>query len=103
MEKSTKIRRRFSKDFKAKVALEALKEQQTLAELAVRFAVHQNQISAWKRELLDGAGVVFGKGTETGGTVKEEEADKLYNKIGRLEMERDYLKKSLAKLGWTKK
>lgn len=90
-------RRKFSSAFKAKVALEALKERETLAELATRFEVHPNQISSWKQEFLNKADLVFEK---KGSKSAESQIDpeKLYAKIGQLEMEREFLKKSLKKL-----
>lgn len=88
-------RRKFSSAFKAKVAIEALKEKETLAELSQRFEVHVNMISKWKQEFLEKSAQVFEKESD-----KEEQvdADRLYAKIGRLELECDFLKKSLKKL-----
>lgn len=92
-----KSRRKFSAAFKAQVAIEALKERETLSELANRFEVSPNQISIWKREFLNHASNAF-----TGEKKKEDteqKVDKLYQKIGELEMENDFLKKSLWKTG----
>lgn len=89
-------RKQHSPTFKAKVALEALKEKQTLAELAKRFELHPTMISKWKQDFLDRASSIFEKASET-----EEKIDpeRLYAKIGRLELENDFLKKSLKRLG----
>jgi transposase len=83
-------RRQFSAEFKAKVALEALKEQQTLQELASRYEVHPNQISSWKQEFIQNSASLFNKGKK-----KEESVDssRLYEEIGRLKVEIDFLKK----------
>ena len=92
-----KSRRKFSAAFKAQVAIEALKEREPLSELANRFEVSPNQISIWKREFLNHASNAF-----TGEKKKEDteqKVDKLYQKIGELEMENDFLKKSLWKTG----
>lgn len=93
-----KTRRKFSAAFKARVALEALKERETLAALSARFEVHANQISQWKQEFLTNSELVF---SGAAGEEKEEKVnlDALYAKIGQLEMERDFLKKSLKKSG----
>ena len=90
-------RRKFSSAFKAKVAIAALKERETLAELAVRFEVHSNMISKWKQEFLERSPEIF----ETSPPEKqdEEKTDHLYTKIGKLEVERDWLKKNLKKAG----
>lgn len=92
-----KTRRKFSAAFKAKVAIEALKEQKTLAQLAKQFELHPNQISQWKQELQSNSEQVFSIKRKK---EKEEEripTKELYAKIGQLEMERDFLKKSLHK------
>lgn len=84
-------RRSFSAEFKAKVAIEALKEQQTLQELAQKHELHPNQISSWKQEFLQNSASVF-----TQGKKKEQEpvdTGKLYEEIGRLKVEVDFLKK----------
>ena len=100
MEKMRRTRRKFSNEFKAKVAIEALKERETLAKLALRYELHQNQISQWKQEFLQNSSSVF-DGNKAKVDKTEAETEKLYTKIGRLEMERDFLKKSLTKLGHT--
>jgi len=89
-------RRKFSGAFKAKVALEALKERETLAELSKRFEVHPNMIGKWKQEFLDRSAEVFDKKSDSD---TEIDPEKLYAKIGQLEIENDFLKKSLNKIG----
>jgi len=89
-------RRKFSGAFKAKVAIEALKERETLAELSKRFEVHPNMISKWKQEFLEKSAEIFDKKSDADSEV---DAEKLYAKIGQLEMEVDFLKKSLTKIG----
>lgn len=90
-------RRNHSPQFKAKVALAALTEEQTLAQLAQRFDVHPNQITAWKRQLLEGATGMFESGP---GPAADSEAKikELHAKIGELTMERDFLDRGLARL-----
>lgn len=100
MGKTRKARRKFSSKFKAEVAYAALQERQSTSELAKRFEVHSSQISQWKRELKDGMPRIF-DGENKQGADFDKERDALYRKIGELEMERDYLKKSLSRLGWT--
>jgi transposase-like protein len=93
-----KTRRKFTAAFKAQVAIEALKKRETLAALSVRFEVHPNQISQWKQEFIENSQKVFSGAV---GEKKEEPVnlEALYAKIGQLEMERDFLKKSLKKSG----
>lgn len=89
-------RRTFSAGFKAKVAMAAAKGDRTLAELASQHGVYPNQISAWKKQLLDGVSGLFEDGRKRSG---EESADAaaLYEQIGRLKVELDWLKKTSAR------
>lgn len=91
-----KSRRKFTSAFKATVAIEALKERESLAELSRRFEVHPNIISKWKQEFLEKSAMVFDSKSEDGSEV---DPDKLYAKIGQLEIENDFLKKTARKLG----
>lgn len=91
-----KSRRKFTSAFKATVAIEALKERESLAELSRRFEVHPNIISKWKQEFLEKSAMVFEGKSEAGSEV---DPDKLYAKIGQLEIENDFLKKTARKLG----
>ena len=92
-----KTRRKFTAKFKATVAIEALKEQQTLLELAKKFEIHPNQITTWKREFMDNASAAFGE--EKAANDPIESTDNLYQQIGQLKVENDFLKKSLRKAG----
>ena len=92
-----KERRKFSAAFKTKVALEAIKEKETLQQLASKFEVHANQITQWKREFLESAEDIFSKKKSEEKVNEEKEKDALYNKIGRLQTEIDFLKKVLGK------
>ncbi|MBC8315121.1 MAG: transposase [Bacteroidales bacterium] len=86
-------RRKFNSAFKTKVAIEAIKEQKTLADLSVMFGVTQQQISNWKNEFLRRSTEIFSKREPDKELEKENE--KLFTKIGRLEIENDWLKKKL--------
>jgi transposase len=89
-----RTRRRFTAEFKAKVALEAIKGHQTVAELATRHELHPTQIAAWKREAIEKLAKVFDeKGTEIQAN-RDAEVTKLHAKIGQLVVERDFLAKA---------
>ena len=90
-------RRNHSADFKAKVALTAVRGERTLAELASQFDVHPNQITQWKTQLLDRAAQVFGTGA--GPAEKPVDLKVLHAKIGELALENDFLEGALAKAG----
>jgi transposase-like protein len=89
-----KIRRNHSPAFKAKVALEAAKDESTIVELSRKYEVHVNQIRAWKRQLLDGAVDVFEPGVDKRKN-QEEIVKDLHAKIGELTVERDFLSRKL--------
>ena len=86
-------RKNHSKEFKAKVALEALKGVHSLSELASRYKVHPTQIAQWKRQLMENAPQMFDRGRSGGSADTEALTAPLYQEIGRLKMEVDFLQK----------
>lgn len=90
-----KSRRKFSSKFKAEVAIDALKEQMTLQQLASKHNVHPSQITSWKKEFLENATAAFESQTQH--KVDSSKEDELYAKIGRLQTEVEFLKKVLGK------
>lgn len=88
-----KIRKSFDASFKARVALEALKEEKPLSELAKIYNVHPNQIGQWKKQVLQGACDLFSDKRKNKELTDEQEKERLYQKVGKLEMELDWLKK----------
>jgi len=93
-------RRNYDASFKTRIALEAIKELKTLAELASEFSVHTNQIRNWKNEFLEKATVVFSENKDDKEALKslKEERDRLHQRIGQQSMDIDFLKKNLRKL-----
>ena len=90
----SKQRKKYSPAFKAKVALAALKNEETTTELAQRFGVHPTMIANWKRALLEGAPDVFDKGQKSRKNV-ESKIDELHRQIGQLKVENDFLSRKL--------
>ncbi len=90
-------RRRFTADFKARVAPEALRGDLTIQEIASKHKVHPNQVSQWKRQAMDGLGKVFSNGSGHTRRDHEDEVHDLHAKIGQLTVERDFLAKGLKR------
>jgi len=88
-------RKRYSPEYKAKVALAALKNEETISELSARFGVHPTMINNWKRTLLDNATGIFDKGHKNQ-KQKEAEVNELFRQIGQLKVENDFLARKLS-------
>ena len=93
------VRKQHNSGFKAQVALEAIKNQRTIAEIASEYGVHPSQVNKWKRQVLDGVPTIFsgknGKDKQDGEKLQAE----LYQQIGQLKVELDWLKKTVAAKG----
>ena len=90
-------RNRYSGEFKAKVALEAIRGEKTVAELAGRFGVHPNQVGEWKRQAIEGLVKVFNGKAERSDVAHETQVQELHAKIGQLTVERDFLAKAFGR------
>jgi transposase-like protein len=92
-----KNRKQYNPDFKARVDLEALKGEETISELAIRFEIHPTQINKWKKELVAGAANIFG--ADPNKRIKDEKGliNQLYQQIGQLKVEKDFLEKGLER------
>ena len=95
---TTKIRRRHSAEFKFRVALEAAKGLKTTSELAQEYAIHPNQISTWKQQLLTQGSSIFSTTNKQDQRQQEEQEAALYEQIGRLKVELEWLKKKAAQV-----
>ena len=90
-------RKRYSSQFKAKVALEALKGESTVHELASRFGIHPNMIAKWKRQAAEGMASVFEGKAQSSEAMNEAQLKELHAKIGQLTVERDFLAKAFGR------
>jgi transposase len=90
------IRRVHPPAFKAKVALEAIKEQKTIAELSSIYGVHSTQITKWKKKALDFIGQIFSEKAQQQQKSDDELIQELYRQVGKLQVERDWLKKKIG-------
>jgi transposase len=90
-------RRKHSPSFKARVALESIKGEETVAQLASRFDVHPSQVHKWKKELTDGAADIFGNAHNQKKPDNKQLVAQLYQKIGQLKVERDFLENTLGR------
>ena len=91
----SKKRKQYSSQFKAKVAIAAIKGDQTTADLAARFQIHPTQINGWKQELLEGAVDLFDQKNGKQAQQQRDTIDTLYRQIGQLSVERDFLARKL--------
>jgi transposase len=89
-----KTRRRFTANFKAKVALEAIRGERTISELATKHQLHPNQITQWKRQAIENLAKAFDDKASDAQVGREAEVMKLHAKIGQLVVERDFLAKA---------
>jgi transposase len=90
-------RKRYTAEFKAKVALEAIRGELTLAELASKHGIHPTMIATWKRQAVAGMAATFSGTTEASKAAGEADLEKLHAKIGQLVVERDFLSKGFAR------
>jgi transposase-like protein len=91
-------KRKHSKEFKARVAIEALKNEKTMAELSSEFEINSNLISKWKKQLLQNLPDLFGKPLKVGEDHFEKEKEELFKEIGKLKVENEFLKKKYKQL-----
>jgi len=96
---NTKERKVYRAEFKAKVAMEAVAGRLTINEIAKRHEIHPVQVSKWKKQFLEAVPGIFDNGNKRQGVVDEELTDQLYQQIGRLKVELDWLKKKSVQFG----
>ena len=92
-------RRRFTAEFKSRVVRAAMREDKTLAELAGEFDIHPNQITEWKRQVLEAMPDVFGRRKAADAKAAEDHKSRLYEQVGKLQVELEWMKKKARQLG----
>jgi transposase len=93
------MRKRYDKSFKAKVAVEAIRGEKTLQEIATAYEVHPNMVALWKKQLLESAELVFEKsGKDKDAEEAERKQDELFKQVGKLQVENEFLKKKYRQL-----
>jgi transposase len=93
------MRKHYDKEFKAKVAIEAVRGEKTIQEIATAYSVHPNLVSLWKKQLIESAGKLFEKeGKDKEAEATEKRQDMLYKQIGQLQVENEFLKKKYRQL-----
>jgi len=92
-------RKRYSGEFKSRVALETIRGEQTLAELASKHGVHQTMIAQWKRQAIEGMASIFSGKAAPEATASPADVERLHAKIGQLLVERDFLRDASVRLG----
>lgn len=92
-------RRKHTAEFKARVALEAIKGLETINEIAARYELHPVQVGNWKKELLEGAGSLFERKNAKDNSEQDQRIEELERKVGQLSMEVDFLEKKSVQLG----
>ena len=92
------MRKHYDKEFKAKVALEAVRGEKTVAQIASIYQVHPNQVSSWKKQLLEALPEIFSRGQKRKDKETEKNQDELFKQIGQLKVENDFLKKKYKQI-----
>jgi len=93
-----RMKKKHEKGLKARIALEAIRGEKTIAEIASEYKVHPNQVGQWKKKALAGLPEIFEKGDSKKDKELEKEKDNLYKQIGKMKIENDWLKKKLDHL-----
>jgi transposase-like protein len=86
-------RKQYSAELKGKIAVEAVKGQRTIQEIGSHYSIHPSQVTQWKKQLLEGAAEVFSTGKDHAAEAEEQLKAELYQQVGKLQMELDWLKK----------